>query len=206
MCTPSTTPCAPDGTFDERVRSIDGTRSYAGRVVKDAELTAELVRDLDEHGLLLKAESYEHSYPHCWRCGTPLIYYAKASWFVRTTAMRDELLAHNETVTWHPPHVKHGRFGEWLKGNVDWALSRERYWGTPLPIWRCGAGHVRVIGSFSELEQLSGATLADHHRPFVDRVELRCRGLRRADAPRARGHRRVVRLRRDAIRAVSRAV
>jgi isoleucyl-tRNA synthetase len=167
-------PVRPDGTYDERVHSVDGSASYAGRAVKDTELGEELIDDLDRHGLLLRRESYEHAYPHCWRCGTPLIYYAKASWFVRTTARRDELLAQNETVSWHPEHVKHGRFGEWLKGNVDWALSRERYWGTPLPIWRCPAGHVRVIGSYAELERLSGASLSDHHRPYVDEVELEC--------------------------------
>jgi isoleucyl-tRNA synthetase len=167
-------PVRPDGTYDERVRSVDGARSYAGRTVKDPVLADELTADLEEHGLLLKRESYEHSYPHCWRCGTPLIYYAKASWFVRTTAMRERLLAENETVSWHPEHVKHGRFGEWLKGNVDWALSRERYWGTPLPIWRCAAGHVRVVGSFAQLAELSGASLSDHHRPYVDEVVFDC--------------------------------
>jgi isoleucyl-tRNA synthetase len=167
-------PVGPDGTFDDRVRSIDGTRSFAGRKVKDLSLADELIADLQSAGRLFAVAPYEHSYPHCWRCGTPLIYYAKKSWYIRTTAMRQQLIDANETVGWHPAHVKHGRFGEWLKGNVDWALSRERYWGTPLPIWRCANGHLHVIGSFAELAALSGTTLDDHHRPFVDEVEFPC--------------------------------
>jgi isoleucyl-tRNA synthetase len=166
-------PVAPDGTYGMDVRSHDGS-SYKGRLVKDKELTEELIADLDARGLLFKRADYEHSYPHCWRCDTPLIYYAKPSWYIATSKLRERMMAANETVNWHPPHIKHGRFGDWLSNNVDWALSRERYWGTPLPVWRCEAGHTHTIGSFAELEQRSGTTLGDHHRPYVDDVLLTC--------------------------------
>ncbi len=166
-------PVRPDGTFDRRVRSYEG-RSYDGRFVKDPAVTAELIEDLRKRDLLLRVQGYEHSYPHCWRCGTPLLYYAKPSWYIATTKLRDELIAANETVDWHPPRVKEGRFGDWLKNNVDWALSRERYWGTPLPVWRCSAGHTHVVGSFAELQQRAGAGLDDHHRPYVDEIAFAC--------------------------------
>ena len=133
-----------------------------------------IVEALRESGRLFRAGEYEHAYPHCWRCGTPLIYYAKTTWYVRTTEVKDQLLAANEAVTWYPEHIKHGRFGNWLENNVDWALSRERYWGTGLPIWRCSEGHVVCVGSRAELEERGGRVPEDLHRPYIDEVVLRC--------------------------------
>ena len=155
-------PVRPDGTFDER------TGPFAGMNVRAAD--PPIIDALRESGRLYRAGEYEHAYPHCWRCDTPLIYYAKTGWYVRTTERREELLAANETINWYPEHIKHGRFGKWLENNVDWALSRERYWGTPLPIWRADDGEVICIGSRDELRTLGAEIPDDLHRPFVDDV------------------------------------
>ena len=171
-------PVRLDGTFDERVPD------FQGKLVRDH--NPEIVAALSASGRLFREVPYEHAYPHCWRCDTPLIYYAKSSWYIRTSAVRDRMLAENERIGWHPDHIKHGRFGKWLEGNVDWALSRERYWGTPLPIWICGGEDCdeRVcVGSIAELIERGGeppqrlvgdAEEIDLHRPYIDDVTLRC--------------------------------
>jgi isoleucyl-tRNA synthetase len=151
---------------------------FAGRFAKDAD--ADVTADLRERGLLWRAETIRHTYPFCWRCGTPVLYYAKPSWYIRTTAVRDRLVAHNrEQIRWVPGNVRDGRFGEWLESNVDWAVSRERYWGTPLPLWVCEeCGEIECIGSFAELAERSGASaeIEDPHRPYIDEVTLTCPG------------------------------
>jgi len=149
-----------------------------GLFVKDADPL--LIEELKRRGVLWKAARIVHQYPHCWRCGTPLIYYARTSWFVRTTAYRDSMLARNARVDWHPRSVGEGRFGDWLKTNIDWAISRDRYWGSPLPVWICDADdeHVDCVGSFAELSERVGAPLPhdfDPHKPHVDRYTWKCR-------------------------------
>ena len=156
---------APDGSF------IDAVTEFRGMWVKDAD--PEIIRDLQKRGLLYRAKEYEHSYPFCWRCNTPLLYFARDSWFIRTTAYRDKLVALNQQINWVPEHIKDGRFGNWLEDVKDWALGRERFWGTPLPIWVDDQnGEMICVGSVEELSQLAGRDLADLdlHRPYVDDV------------------------------------
>jgi isoleucyl-tRNA synthetase len=158
---------------------IIGNYPFSGKFVKDAD--KDILADLDSRGLLYRSETIRHTYPFCWRCDSPLLYYAKETWYIRTTAVKDNLLSGNDAINWYPEHIKYGRFGDWLQNNVDWAFSRERYWGTPLPVWRCDnpeCGHFECIGGLADLEKKAGfsgfAEPLDLHRPFVDELTFDC--------------------------------
>ena len=165
---PVVNPVLPNGTFEAGIPEV------AGVFFKTAD--PRLVELLQESGLLYRHLPYEHSYPHCWRCHTALIYYAQPSWYIKTTAIKDQLIAQNESTNWFPETIKWGRYGDWLNNNVDWALSRNRYWGTPLPIWRCDEGHLTCVGGRRELAEIAGdhTLTIDPHRPFVDDVTFAC--------------------------------
>ena len=160
---------AEDGTFKNDIRP------WAGKFVKDADPF--ITQDLQARGLLFREGTITHTYPFCWRCGTPLLYYARPTWYIRTSQYKEKLVELNDEINWYPSHIKNGRFGNWLENNVDWALGRERYWGTPLPVWECDKCHHQLgIGSRQELSKLSGRDLTDLdlHRPFVDEIKVPC--------------------------------
>lgn len=165
-------PVATDGHF------IADAQFLSGKWFKDADPL--VIKDLKERGLLFRIKEYLHSYPHCWRCRTPLLYYATDSWYINNTSLKERLIEKNQEIDWHPAHIKNGRYGDWLDNLIDWAISRTRYWGTPLPIWTCSCGHKDIVGSFEELGERSIDPLDvkaegfDPHRPYVDNIRIRC--------------------------------
>ena len=163
---PMVQPVNSDGTFTEEITP------WAGKFVKDAD--EEIIEDLKNRDLLEGVHMYAHQYPFCWRCDTPLLYYARKGVFIRMSRLRENLKRNNEEITWYPENIKRGRFGKFLEEAKDWNLSRERYWGTPLPLWRCPEGHEHMVGSISELTDLSGKEVPELHRPYVDEVTFPC--------------------------------
>ncbi len=166
---PTLNPVGPDGTFTGAVAWLEG------RDVREA--NHDINDELERRGALIRRMDYTHSLPHCWRCGTVLIYWGKPSWYIATSQFKDQMIAENAAIDWHPAHIREGRMGEWLANNVDWALSRDRFWGTPLPIWRCEENHLTCVGSRAELSALAGRDLSDldPHRPAIDEVVVPCR-------------------------------
>ncbi len=165
---PTINPVGPDGRFTDAVSWLEG------QSVRDT--NGEVNDRLEAAGLLFRRQTHAHPYPHCWRCNTPLIYWGKPSWYIRTSERKADLVTQNQSIGWHPEHIRDGRMGEWLANNVDWALSRDRYWGTPLPVWRCDEGHTVCIGSLAELSERTGSDVSgvDPHRPTIDEVTFSC--------------------------------
>ncbi len=159
---------------DSEGKFVDSVEPWKGMFVKKAD--PKILEYLKENGMLYKSEKFTHSYPHCWRCNTPLLYYPKDSWFVRMTSLRDDLVKNNNTINWYPDNIRTGRFGKFVENVIDWGISRDRYWGTPLPIWECECGHRECIGSIKELKE-KGINVPENielHKPYIDAVKLNC--------------------------------